>query len=274
MSEIQTFGVLPALGYGTFRRTGDECLRCTRTAIDVGYPMIDTAAFYENEVEVGRAIAESGARDRLFVTTKVWHDRLRTGEVRRSLEESLKRLGLDHVDLTLIHWPSPDNEPLGRYMTELAEAQDAGLTRHIGVSNFTTGHMNAAAAAIGSERISTNQVELNIRFRNREIVSHCRAMNVPVTAYLPLDKARVVDDARLKPVADRHGATPAQIALAWLLAEGHVAIPSSSNDDRIAENFAAKDIALSDEDMAELDAMGDGERQVDPAWAPKWDDAA
>lgn len=273
MTDVPKAGVLPQIGYGTWQRKGDEAIRCVRRAIDVGYPLIDTAAMYENEEEVGQAIRDSGRRDDLFVTTKVWFDHLGAGRVRTSAEDSLRRLGLDHVDLLLIHWPSPEHEPLDRYMTELAEVQDAGLTRHIGVSNFTRGHLNAAANAIGAGRIATNQVELNVFFRNRPVVDHCRAMGMPVTAYLPLSKGATENEV-LATVAERHGATPAQIALAWLLAEGHVAIPSSSNDDRIAENLKAAEVALTDADMEDLAVLETPERKVNPDFAPEWDSAA
>ena len=275
MTLIPTYGVVPALGYGTFMRKGEECLRCVDHAVNVGYRHFDTAAFYENEVEVGQALAGSAApRDELFVTTKVWYDQLGRGNVRASAEASLKRLGMDYVDLLLIHWPSPnDDVPLQQYMEEIVSLKAEGLTKHIGVSNFTKRHIDDAIAAVGAGEIATNQCELNVMFHNEPIVSHCQAAGIPMTAYLPLAKGAASSGGELERIAKKHDATAAQIALSWLLGKGHIAIPSSSNLDRITQNFAAANISLSPGDTMELDALN-GERRVDPAWAPDWDVAA
>ena len=275
MTLIPTYGVVPALGYGTFMRKGDECLRCVEHAATVGYRHFDTASFYENEVEVGQALAATGIpRDDLFVTTKVWYDRLGAGNVRASAEESLARLGMDHVDLLLIHWPSPNDEvALPQYMEEIVSLKAAGLTRHIGVSNFTKRHIDEAIAAVGASEIATNQCELNVMFHNTPIVDHCQAAGIPMTAYLPLAKGAAAAGGELERIAKKHNATAAQIALSWLLGKGHIAIPSSSNLERIEQNFRAADISLSFGDMDALDAL-DGARRVNPAWAPEWDVAA
>lgn len=275
MTLVPTYGVIPAMGYGTFKRTGDEALRCVATALEVGYRHFDTAAFYENENEVGKALREGGvARDELFVTTKVWHDRLSPGQVRASAMESLDRLGMEQVDLLLIHWPATDGTPLQSYIEEIARLKDEGLTKHIGVSNFTIVHIDEAIRILGEGEIATNQCELNVTFQNKPIVEHCHKHNIPMTAYLPLSKGDTATNEEIARIARKHDATAAQISLAWLLAKGHIAIPSSSNDERIAENFAALNISLSGGDLEALDALDTGQRKVDVAWSPEWDSYA
>lgn len=275
MTLVPTYGVIPAMGYGTFKRTGDEALRCVATALEVGYRHFDTAAFYENETEVGKALREGGvARDDLFVTTKVWHDRLSSGQVRASAKESLDRLGMDHVDLLLIHWPASDGTPIESYMEELAQLKADGLTKNIGVSNFTISHIDKAISVVGEGEIATNQCELNVTFQNRPIVAHCHEKHIPMTAYLPLSKGDTTSNEEIARIAKKHDATAAQISLAWLLAKGHIAIPSSSNDERIAENFGALNISLSGGDLEALDALDTGHRKVDVAWSPEWDSYA
>ena len=273
MTMTPTYGVVPAMGFGTFQRKGEECLRTVTHALDVGYRHFDTAAFYENEKEVGEALRNASVpRSDVFVTTKIWHDSLAKGEVRASAEASLSRLGMDHVDLLLIHWPSPQDEvPLAQYMEELAALKAEGLTKHIGVSNFTKRHIDAAIDAVGAGEIATNQCELNVYFQNKPIVEHCHGAGIPMTAYLPLSKGDASGGDELERLGRKHDATAAQIALAWLLAKGHIAIPSSSNNDRITQNFEALNISLSAGDLEALDALDTGKRKVDVAWSPDWD---
>lgn len=273
MTMTPTYGVVPALGFGTFQRKGDECLRTISHALDVGYRHFDTAAFYDNEVEVGEALRTSSVpMSELFLTTKVWHDHLAPGQVRRSTEASLERLGLDNVDLLLIHWPSPGDEvPVAQYIEQLAALKAEGLTKHIGVSNFTKRHLDEAIDVVGAGEIATNQCELNVTFHNTPIVEHCHAAGIPMTAYLPLARGDAAGGGELERLAQKHEATAAQIALAWLLAKGHIAIPSSSNNDRIGQNFAALNIALSAGDLMALDALDTGNRKVNFDWTPVWD---
>ena len=274
MVTVPTYGDIPALGYGTFRRQGDEAIACVSEALEVGYRHIDTASFYENEREVGRAINESGvARGDVFLTTKVWHDHFGPGQFKASLESSLQRLGMDYVDLVLVHWPPVEGESVTSVIEAAAEAKAAGLTRRFGVSNFTAAQIDEAVAAVGAGEIATNQVEMNVKFQNLTITEHCNALGIVMTAYQPLilgDAGETPDVAR---IAKKHGATGAQVALAWLLAKGHIAIPSSSNAERIAENLQAANVALSAGDLIDLDRLDTGVRRVNPAWAPAWDAA-
>lgn len=274
MVNVPTYGDIPALGYGTFRRKGDEAVACVSRALEVGYQHIDTASFYDNEVEVGRAIAESAVpRDNIFVTTKVWHDAFGPGQFRASLEASLERLGMDRVDLVLIHWPPVAGETVTQVIEAAAEVKAAGLARKFGVSNFTISQIDEAIAAVGAGEIATNQVEMNVRFQNRQIAAHCNAKGIVMTAYQPLILGNAGDVPDILRIAKRHDATPTQVAISWLLAKGHIAIPSSSNAERIEENLMAANLALTSGDLIDLDGLDTRQRQVDPDWAPEWDAA-
>ncbi|MEM9969591.1 MAG: aldo/keto reductase [Pseudomonadota bacterium] len=274
MTIVPTYGGIPALGYGTFRMKGDDCIACVGHALQVGYRHIDTATFYENEREVGRAISQSGiARGDIFLTTKVWHDSFGAGQVRASAEASLERLGMDYVDLLLIHWPPTDGPSVAEVVTAAAEVKAAGLARRIGVSNFTRAQIDEAIAAVGAGEIATNQCEMNVAFQNRPIAEHCNAAGIPMTAYQPLVLGDAAGFSDVTRIAKRHGATGAQVALAWLLARGHIAIPSSSNAGRIEENLQAANVALTAGDLTDLDRLDTGKRRVNPSWAPVWDAA-
>lgn len=271
---MKQVGEIPQIGYGTWQREGVACFRGVMDAIDVGYRHIDTAEGYENEDFVGTAIAESGLpRDELWVTTKVAPESFGPGQVRGHVEASLEKLRLDRVDLLLLHYPSiADEYDIEDYMAQFLEVWDAGLTRHLGVSNFTVPYIDRALALMGGREIFTNQVELHPYLANRTIVDHCRAKGIPMTAYSPLARGRVKDDPELAAIAAVHGATPAQVALAWLMAQGYVVIPSAGSRERIAENFAAQDLALSAAELDRISALDKGMRLVDGPWCPKWDD--
>ncbi len=167
---------IPAFGLGTFRLQDDVVINSVKMALELGYRTIDTAQIYENEAAVGQAIAESGVpRDELFITTKIWIENLSKDKLIASLKESLQKLRTDYVDLTLIHWPSPnDAVAVEEFMAALMEAKKLGLTRQIGISNFTIPLMERAIAAVGAENIATNQVELSPYLQNRKVVDWAR----------------------------------------------------------------------------------------------------
>ncbi|EXF44955.1 aldo/keto reductase [Pseudomonas sp. BAY1663] len=200
---------IPAIGLGTFRLKGQAVIDSVRTGLELGYRHIDTAQIYGNEAEVGQAIAASGvARDELFVTTKIWTENLGAGRVIASLQESLQRLGLEQVDLCLIHWPSPNDAiPVAQYLGELLEARRQGLTAAIGVSNFTIAHLREAIAAVGREAIATNQVEIHPLLQNRKLVAFAREQGLHVTAYMPLAYGKVLAEPVIQRIAANHGAS-------------------------------------------------------------------
>jgi len=264
---------IPAFGLGTFRLKGQQVIDSVKTGLELGYRHIDTAQAYENEREVGQAIAQSGvARDELFVTTKIWTSNLAGDKLVPSLKDSLARLRLEQVDLTLIHWPSPGDElPVADYLGSLLEAREQGLTRQIGISNFTVAHMRQAIEAVGVENIATNQVEIHPFLQNRTVVDFAREQGLHLTAYMPLAVGKVMQDEVLKAIGEAHRASPAQVALAWLLQQGFAVIPSSTKRANLQANLEAQSLRLSDEEMARVATLDCGERLANPGFAPRWD---
>ncbi|MCW4149796.1 2,5-didehydrogluconate reductase DkgB [Halomonas sp. 18H] len=270
MSPVPT---MPNPGLGTFRLEGDTVKQMIHTALKLGYRHIDTAQFYGNEADIGAAIAESDVpREEIFVTTKVWHDRLRPDDLKASVEESLARLRMMQVDLLLIHWPSPDDAvPMEDYLLALSDVQKDGKTRHIGVSNFTRAQIDQALDILGPDTLLTNQIEVHPFLQNRNLVAHCQSHDIAVSAFMPLAVGKVMEDPTLQEIATAHDATPAQIAIAWLNQLGIVTFPSSTREANLKRNIEALDITLSDREMAEIATLDRGERIANPSIAPDWD---
>ena len=265
---------LPALGVGTWALSGRSCYDAVRTALAIGYRHIDTAELYDNEAEVGAAIHDSGVkRAEIFVTTKVPMGELRAPQIRHNVEQSLKRLGSDYVDLLLIHWPSR-REPLAETLGAFAEARAKGQTRFIGVSNFTVALLRESIEVHHAD-IVCNQVEYHPYLSQRPVLAALARYGLFLTAYSPLSRGRVAADRDLVRIGQAYGKTPSQVALRWLLDQPNVAaIPKSSSRAHLAANFAIFDFALSAADHAVLDAKRGSTRLVDPAgWAPAWDPA-
>jgi len=264
---------IPLLGYGTWNRPGDTAYNGTLSALQAGYRHIDGAEGYQNEEHVGRAIADFGLpRDELWVTTKVAPESFGPGQIRPHVEASLEKLGVGPVDLLLLHYPSINDEyEIEDYMAQFAAVYDAGLCRNIGVSNFTKRYMDRALELLGDRPILTNQVELHVFMQNKPIVDYCRAKAIPLTAFSPLARGAVADDPVLTTIGQNHGATASQVALAWLLSEGHIVIPSSGNPDRIRENLAAADLQLTPEELKRIEGLERGMRLVNGPWCPEWD---
>jgi 2,5-diketo-D-gluconate reductase B len=265
---------IPDFGLGTFRLTGQTVVDSVRNAIDLGYRAIDTAQIYGNEAEVGQAIAEAGVpRERLFLTTKIWTENLRRDRVVPSLRESLARLRADHVDLTLIHWPSPGGAvPLAGTLDALMSAKAQGLTRMIGVSNFPIASMRQAVDIVGAAEIATNQVELHPHLQNRDVAAFAKRHGIRVTSYMTLGYGQALKDPVIVGIAGRLGATPAQVTLAWAMQRGYAVIPSSTRRVNLESNLRATSLRLDDSDLAPIDALDRGARLVDPeGLAPRWD---
>lgn len=273
MSDVKMIGPIPQLGYGTWNRDGDDAYNGVIWALEAGYRHIDTAEGYKNEEHVGRAIAESGVpRNDIFLTTKVAPESFAPGQIMGHVEASLEKLRTDKVDLLLLHYPSIGDEyVIEDYMAQFAEVYDKGMTKHIGVSNFTKRYIDRALELLGDRKILTNQIEIHALMQNRPIVEYCTAKGIPLTAFSPLARGAVSDSAALREIGAAHEATPEQIALAFLLHEGYVVIPSSGNKDRIAANLAAKDINLSDKEMVTIRGLEEGRRLVNGPWCPEWD---
>jgi len=268
-----TDNALPRIGMGTFRLKGNDARDAVKSALSLGYRHIDTAQVYDNESEVGDGITSSGIpRREIFLTTKIWHSQLEKNDLINSLHESLQRLKTDHVDLTLIHWPSPDDQvPMEEYLGALRDAQREGLTTHIGVSNFTCTQMDQAVSILGEGAILTNQVEVHPFLANRKVVEHAQKLGIKVTGYMPLAVGKVMEDETLIAIAEARNLTPAQVALAWVASRDVVVIPSSTRATHQKANLDALGVELSPEDIAQIDQLDRNERIANPGFAPAWD---
>lgn len=274
MDYIEVGGVvIPRLGFGTWQVTGNEARTMVAGALEAGYRHIDTAQIYENESEVGASIAASGIpRDELFITTKVWTKRFHEGDFQRSVDESLDRLGLDHVDLLLLHWPMP-KPPLEETIAALNEVHARGLTRSIGVSNFPVVELRRAVA-LSAAPIVTNQIEYHPFLTQRAQIAEMERLGSTITAWSPLARGRIAEDPEILAIAQAHGRTAGQVTLRWLLQQpGTIIIPQTSKPGRMAENLDIFDFELTDEEMARLHALGSPEGRtgdwINPAFA--WD---
>ena len=274
MTAIHLASPVPAFGLGTFRLKDQVVMDAVTNAIDLGYRAIDTAQIYGNEAEVGQAVAASGVpRAELFITTKVWKDHSTTDQLIPGMKDSLARLRTDHVDLTLIHWPSKGGAvPLADTLGALMEAKKQGLTKHIGVSNFTVTLMQQAVDIAGPGQIATNQVELSPYFQNRVVADFAATHGIHITSYMTLAYGKVLHDPVLTAIAERHGATTAQVALAWAMQLGYSVIPSSTKRENLASNFEAQKLRLTEADMHDIAALEHGGREINPeSLAPVWD---
>jgi 2,5-diketo-D-gluconate reductase B len=271
---MTTNNTIPSFGMGTFRLKGQVVIDSVKNGLDLGYRAIDTAQIYGNEAEVGQAIAESGVpRNELFITTKIWTDNYAQDKLVQSLKESLAWLRKNHVDLTLIHWPSPGNAvPVAEFMAALASAKAEGLTRHIGVSNFNISLMKEAIAAVGANEIATNQIELHPYLQNRKVAQFAKSQGIHITSYMTLAYGKVLADGVIEAIAEAHNATTAQVVLAWAMQLGYAVIPSSTKRANLEGNLKAQQLRLSDAEMAQIAALDRGQRLTDPAGlSPAWD---
>lgn len=272
METIQTQGLaMPRLGLGTYRMQGDICARAVEHALSLGYRHIDTAEMYGNEEGVGAGLAASDvARGDIFVTTKVWPDNLTRDGIRQAMDQSLSKLKLDHVDLYLVHWPSADMD-MGTVFETMTALRDEGLTKAIGVANFPVALMKKAVEEIGAP-IACNQVEYHVLIDQSKLLSYLRSKSIPLVAYVPLAQGRLADYPGLADIATKHGASAAQIALAWLMdQDGVAAIPKASRHESQQANLDALKITLDDEDRKVIAALPKDQRFVQPAFAPDWD---
>ena len=268
------FDTIPPLGLGTFGRTGDAGIAAIETALEIGYRHLDTAQSYDTEKTVGAALRRSDlARDEVFITTKVADTNFALADFLPSVRKSLDTIGVDQVDLLLIHWPVPEEVvPFESYMTGLRQAQEAGYARLIGVSNFTIAHLDRAASLLGPEALATNQVEIHPWLQVPKLRDYAAASGLQLTAYQPLVKGQVADDPVLKSIAAEIGVSPAAVALAFLMAEGHVVIPASSSRGNLQANFSATGVTLTPGQMDTIRQLNRGYRHINPAKSPRWDD--
>jgi 2,5-diketo-D-gluconate reductase B len=268
---------IPTVAIGVFEVDPGETEETVADALAAGYRHVDTAAAYLNEEEVGRGLARSGVDlDDVWVTTKVWLSEFRPDKLRQSAERSLGWLGIDRIDLLLLHWPPSDPDELKPALEELQKLRSSGLIRELGVSNFPA-YMLREALAITPE-IFADQVEYHAKLSQRELLDVAASEDLLIEAYAPLGGSAgdMVEEPVLKEIASAHGdgVTPAQVALAWLAAQERVVLlPRSTNPERRRENLAALEIDLSDEEVARIDSLAERrERNFDPPFAPDWRD--
>ena len=249
---------VPALGLGTWEVTGAECEGMVEEALEIGYRHVDTAQAYENEEEVGRAIDRSGIdRGELFLTSKLFLDRLAATEVPGACDDSLMRLRVEYLDLLLIHWPS-ETVPLEETLDAMLELKREGLVRHLGVSNFTPALMERAWRRTV---VLCNQVEYHPYLDQSDVLEKARARNMLVTAYSPLARGRAKDDEALREIGEGHGKSAAQVALRWLVQQKNVAaIPRARSAEHLQENFEIFDFELSEGDLGLISSLNKDQR--------------
>jgi 2,5-diketo-D-gluconate reductase B len=274
MQVVEARGArIPLVGLGTWDLRGRTCARIVEEALRLGYRHIDTAEMYDNEREVGEGLRASGVpRGEVFVVTKVWPSHFAPRELIRAAKESLVRLRLPEVDLLLLHWPNPQI-PLSETLGALRKAKEAGLTRHIGVSNFTVALIEEATA-LSAEPLVCDQIEMHPFLDQSKVMAACRARGMALVAYRPVARGKVNSSAELVRIGRAHGKSAAQVSLRFLVQQQIAVIPRTSRIERLSENFAIFDFELTAEEMAEIAALGsrDG-RMIDWSYSgsPQWD---
>jgi 2,5-diketo-D-gluconate reductase A len=252
---------IPQLGFGVFQVPPQQTQATVERAFEVGYRHIDTAQMYGNEAEVGAAVTAAGIpRDELWITTKLNNGFHRPDDARRAFAESLDRLGLDQVDLFLIHWPLPtryDGDYVSTWRT-LTELRDDGRARSIGVSNFEPEHLQRIIDETGVVP-AVDQIEVHPYFGNEAARAAAAEHGIVTEAWAPIAKGAVNDDATIREIAERVGRTPAQVTLRWHVQRGDIVFPKSMHRERMDENFAIFDFELSDEDVATISGLDRGE---------------
>ena len=276
--NIRTAGQanIPVLGLGTWQSTGQDCIDVVSQGLKMGYEHIDTAQAYGNEKEVGQGIKQSGiARDKFFLTTKIFPDDMKfePEKLVAAAKRSLENLDTDYVDLLLLHWPD-DRVPLSETIPALCELQKQGLTRNIGVSNFNIANI-IEAEKYADVPIVVNQVEFHPFIKQNTLQTFLNNHHILLEAYSPLARGDVFDNEVIKEIADRHGITPAQVSLAWILSDKQrIAIPKTSNPDHLQGNLDAINVQLSADEIEKINklARSDGRKIKHPDYSPEWDD--
>jgi Aldo/keto reductases, related to diketogulonate reductase len=259
---------MPMLGIGTWENTDpQECTDAVETALESGYRHVDTAQAYGNEEHVGEGIERADVpREAVFLATKVWIDRLDADGVVESTAESLAKLGVESVDLLYVHWPCrtyDSEETLGAF----DDLYERGLADRIAVSNFQPERVDEAIE-VADAPVFANQVEVHPFLPQRELVDHCRERDVEVVAYSPLARGKVFESDVLTGIAKDRDASAAQVSLAWLRDRGITTIPKATAAAHVEDNWRSLDLALSEDEIARIDAIGERDRRVDPDWAP------
>jgi len=274
MEFVEAHGArIPQIGLGTMTLKGDVCVQAVKTALQLGYRHLDTAAYYENEKENGEGLRGSGIkREDVLICTKVRQGDLMPDDFGRVVDQSLKNLQLPYVDLLLIHWNNPDI-PFKLSVGALCKAKKDGLAKHVGVANFTTGMLDEAWA-VTSEPLVCNQIEMHPFINQDKVLAACKKHGMAVVAYCPIARGKVPGADALERIGKAHGKSAAQVSLRYLVQRGVCAIPRTATPAHLKQNLEVFDFKLSDAEMAELKKLNaTNMRVVNPPHAPKWDSA-
>lgn len=255
---------IPAIGLGVWRaENGQETQNAVKVALETGYRLIDTAAIYQNEESVGRAVAESGiSREEIFITTKLWNSDQGAKNVRPALAASLKKLGLDYIDLYLIHWPTPARDLFTETWEEFEVLKGEGLIKSIGVSNFRVEDLEHLKKA-GLTTPAVNQIELHPGLIQTALRDYAKENGIHIESWSPIggSKGNLLENTELKRIADNHGKSPAQVVIRWHLQNELIVIPKSVHDERIKQNFNIFDFELSEDEVSTISSIESGGRQ-------------
>ena len=264
---------MPVLGLGTWMLQGSACVGSVQIALDAGYRHIDTAQFYKNEADVGQAVKESGIdREDIFFTTKIMPDNFLDMMALKSVEDSLKKLKTEYIDLLLIHWPVSDIS-VEKIITIMQEIRQTGKAKRIGVSNFNVAQMKEAVKTAGND-IVCNQVEYHPYLSQKSVLEYARTHDIAVTAYCPVARKQLLDETVLKEIGLKYAKSTAQISLRWLIQQERVAaIPKSGTEKHIRENFDIFDFNLSEDEMAAIHVLARPNSRIVDFGREDWDQA-
>ena len=263
---------MPMLGLGTWQNDDtDQCAESVRTALEAGYRHIDTAQAYDNESAVGDGIAAADVdRDDIFLATKVWISNLSHDDVLETTERSLDKLGVDSVDLLYVHWAAGEYDP-EETLPAFDELVDRGLIDNVGVSNFEPHHVETAMDVLDAP-VFANQVETHPFLQQSDLREHAAANDYELVAYSPLARGAVFGHDVIEAIADDHGASEAQVSLAWLREKGVTAIPKATSEAHITDNLASLNLRLTDAEIDRIDSIETVDRRINPDWSPAaWD---
>jgi 2,5-diketo-D-gluconate reductase B len=256
---------VPLLGLGTWQLTGDTCYNIVRQALEIGYRHIDTAHIYGNHVEIGHAIKDSGInRNELYITTKLWRNEMQQESVKMAAMRALQELGVDYIDLYLIHWPNSSVQ-LNHTFAGLDQLKKDGIIKHHGVSNFTIHHLEDSLRS--NKEIAVNQVEFHPSLYQKELLDYCKAHQIVLTAYSPIGHGKDLEIQEIIELAKKYDKTPAQICISWCLSKDLITIPKASSKERLQENFDAQNFTISPDDIDIIDNLGLNNRYINPGFA-------